>query len=116
MEGAPDKKRVNVENLIKEMKKCDPNMEMDRLHVWSITNSKVAMSCHVKTKLDTRLVLKQLNAVCSGEKFRMHHVTIQIEDANNDEHQFEKVESPKFLKDLLQTPSHGDAEEHGHHH
>lgn len=50
MEGAPPNDKVDQKSLIAAIKKCDPEMEMTRLHVWSITNSKVAMSCHIKTK------------------------------------------------------------------
>jgi zinc transporter 2 len=98
MEGAPSK--VDIPTLIKEIKKCDPDMEMSRLHVWSITNSKVAMSCHIKTKLDTGLVLKEVTTVCT-EKFSMRNVTIQIEDGNSEEHKLDNVASPKYLKELL---------------
>jgi len=88
MEGAPAKEKVNIQNLVIEIKKCDPEMEMHDLHVWSITQSKVAMSCHIKTKKNTQLVLKEVSQVCK-EKFKIGHSTIQIEDANSAEHQFE---------------------------
>ena len=100
MEGAPSNDKVNIQNLIAEIKKCDPEMEMTRLHVWSITQSKVAMSCHIKTKLDTKLVLKEVRTVAM-EKFKMRHVTIQIEDANSQEYKLNDVASPKYLKELL---------------
>jgi len=48
MEGSPQK--VDMKELIKEIKTCDPEMDMHDLHVWSITQSKVALSCHIKTK------------------------------------------------------------------
>ena len=96
MEGAPAKGKVDIEKMIKEIKKCDPEMEISRLHVWSITQSKVAMSCHIKTTKNTGLVLKEVNKLAK-EKYKLHHVTVQIEDANTPEHQLEKVESPKYL-------------------
>jgi len=88
MEGAPAKEQVNLPNLVAEIKKCDPEMEMHDLHVWSITQSKVAMSCHIKTKKNTQLVLKEVSQVCK-DKFKIGHSTIQIEDANSAEHHFE---------------------------
>lgn len=96
MEGAPAKAKVDIEKMIKEIKKSDPEMEISRLHVWSITQSKVAMSCHIKTTKNTGLVLKEVNKLAK-EKYKLYHVTVQIEDANTPEHQLEKVESPKYL-------------------
>ena len=80
MEGSPQK--VDMKELIKEIKSCDPEMDMHDLHVWSITQNKIAMSCHIKTKKDTQRVLKEVSQVCR-EKFQIGHVTIQIEDANS---------------------------------
>ena len=62
-------------------------MMMHDLHVWSITQSKVAMSCHIITKKDTQLVLRDVNRVCN--KFNIGHSTIQIEDGNKSDHQFD---------------------------
>ena len=88
MEGSPKEDRVNIDELVREIKKCDPEMEMHDLHVWSITQAKVVMSCHIKTKQNTQLILKEVSQVCK-DKFRIGHVTIQMEDANSEEHQFE---------------------------
>jgi len=88
MEGSPAKEKVNIQDLVKEIKKCEPEMEMHDLHVWSITQSKVALSCHIKTKENTQLVLKEVSHICKS-KFKIGHVTIQIEDANENDHQFE---------------------------
>jgi len=100
MEGAPAKEKVNIETLVAEIKKCDPEMEMHDLHVWSITQSKVAMSCHIKTKKNTQQVLKEVSQVCK-EKFKIGHSTIQIEDANSAEHQFECSQTTHKKLDLL---------------
>ena len=92
MEGAPDKKKVNIEKLVEQIKQSDPDMELNNLHVWSISQSKIAMSCHIRTKKDTQEVLKQVSHVCR-DKFKIGHSTVQIEDMNRDEHQFERLQT-----------------------
>lgn len=40
------------------------------------------------------------------DKYKMRHVTIQIEDANSEEHKLEEVASPKYLQELLDESTH----------
>lgn len=108
MEGAPPKEKVNIAELVEEIKKCDPQMEMHDLHVWSITNSKIAMSCHIRTNKNTQQVLKDVSTLCR-EKFKIGHSTIQIEDMNNAEHQFECNQSTHKQLDLLSPTKVDDA-------
>lgn len=75
MEGAPPKEKVNIAELVRTIKKVDHEMEVRDLHVWSITNAKVAFSCHIKTKQNTQQVLKEVSHICK-DKYRMGHVTI----------------------------------------
>lgn len=109
MEGAPPKEKVNVAELVKAIKKQDPEMELRDLHVWSITNSKVAFSCHIKTKQNTQKILKEVSHICK-DKYKLGLVTIQVEDANIAEHQFESNQTTDKNQHL--DGGHG----HGHHH
>lgn len=56
MEGAPSK--IDLKKLVERMKTADANMEIHDLHVWSISNTKIALSCHISTKKSTMKVLK----------------------------------------------------------
>ncbi|MCM3717560.1 cation diffusion facilitator family transporter [Fictibacillus phosphorivorans] len=83
MEGTP----INVNAAkVKETILSVPNVvEVNDLHVWSITSDFPALSCHVvkEHSADYQEVLKQVKKVLHDE-FHIHHTTIEIDEKRED--------------------------------
>lgn len=84
MEGAPVGLDVSA---VEAAILADPEVrDIHDLHVWSITSGITALSAHVRVRpvLDEDQVLKRLSTVL-GERFDIHHTTIQLERAPQEE-------------------------------
>jgi solute carrier family 30 (zinc transporter), member 2 len=84
MEGAPSE--IDVAKLMDDMKTSSNVKEMHDFHLWQISVGKYALTCHIdsNTPLET---LKIVTKVCQ-EKYNIDHLTIQMEDSENEKTKF----------------------------
>ncbi|XP_047338142.1 metal tolerance protein B-like [Impatiens glandulifera] len=78
MERTPNE--VNVINLENGLKCIDGVSDVHDLHVWTITEGKNVMTCHVIVEPDFKSneIILNIKEYCV-KTFRIHHVTIQLE-------------------------------------
>nr|GMC94495.1 metal tolerance protein B [Ipomoea batatas]GMD73339.1 metal tolerance protein B [Ipomoea batatas] len=78
MEGTPQE--VDIPQLKNGLKCIEGVHDVHDLHVWSITVGKTVLACHVVTEpgANPNEVLHRVREYCE-RKFKIHHVTIQIE-------------------------------------
>ena len=85
LEASP--KGLSMANLVKDMKRIEGVQDVHDLHVWSITNSMYALSCHVLIDdlppSGSSAILQSLTTILN-EKYQIGHTTIQFE---SDPHQ-----------------------------
>jgi len=71
---------VDIRAVLKDLGRMDGVLSVHDLHVWSITSGLPALSCHVviRPELDPAQVLQAMTHLIQ-EKYRIRHVTIQVE-------------------------------------
>lgn len=84
MEGTP--KGIEMETIVETIKSVDGVDDVHDVHVWSITDGKNALSCHVvldgsMSIRDSQHILRQLEQELSHKN--IGHVTIQTEDSHH---------------------------------
>ena len=78
LEGAPH--HLNTNQIRKAIGGCGRVKEVHDLHVWSITSGMVSLSVHVVAAEGSRQdILCEIRDMLR-ERFKIEHVTIQIED------------------------------------
>jgi cation diffusion facilitator family transporter len=82
MEGSPV--AVDIEQLEKDLTAIPGVKEIHDLHVWSLSIGKMSLSCHICTD-DPQKTLKKATKMIQ-KKYKIDHVTIQVED-NKDKNQ-----------------------------
>ncbi len=80
LEATP--KDVDLENVVKSMKKLDEIEDVHDVHIWTITSDMYAMSAHIDTKdlmiSETYQIMAKVNTLVK-EKFKIVHTVIQFE-------------------------------------
>lgn len=96
MEAVP--KRLDVDQIMEDMKKADRVIDVHEFHLWSVTSDQYSLSAHVvldsKNSQDAYQIINQLEHLLKS-KYDLHHTTLQIEhlDLNHlDENYFEQFE------------------------
>ncbi|SHK62391.1 cation diffusion facilitator family transporter [Alicyclobacillus tolerans] len=84
MEGTP--KGIQFEKVVNEIKSVQGVQGVHDIHMWSITNGKNALSCHII--LDGQMSIQESQIILRAIEHRLAHVgighaTIQIEDSNH---------------------------------
>ena len=83
LEGLP--KGLDLPEVTRAMREVDGVLDVHDLHVWSLGSSSSALSCHVliddMPPSQSDAILCRLNGVL-GEKYHLHHTTIQFEHVN----------------------------------
>lgn len=82
MEGTPA--GIDVDRVREAMMSVPGVTGVHDLHVWSITSGMDALSAHVEASGDAAGLLKSLRA-CLQDRFKIDHVTLQIEPAGFEE-------------------------------
>lgn len=79
MESTPSE--IDVALLEKDLKCTEGIIDVHDMHVWAITVGKTVMACHVVVEkgVDLNEILHKLKNYCETT-YRIHHVTIQIEE------------------------------------
>jgi cobalt-zinc-cadmium efflux system protein len=80
MEGAPAD--VNTDELMTAMHAVEGVVEIHHLHLWELGEHDRALEAHVvvePTHLDRWVEIKQQLKLCLGERFDVHHSTLELE-------------------------------------
>jgi cobalt-zinc-cadmium efflux system protein len=80
MEGAPAD--VNTDELMTTMHSVEGVTEIHHLHLWELDEHNRALEAHVvveATHLDRWVEIKQQLKLCLGERFDIHHSTLELE-------------------------------------
>ena len=80
MEGSPVD--VDIEELEKDLKGIKGVKEIHDLHVWSLSMGRISLSCHICCDDDSQKTLKKAKKMIQ-KKYKIEHITIQVEDNNN---------------------------------
>lgn len=78
MEGSPIE---NVEKLKNRLLKIEGVVECHDLHVWSLSQGKMSMTCHLKSKDPQKSLKLASRLMC--KTYGISHTTIQVEDLDN---------------------------------
>lgn len=78
MEGTPCE--IDVTHIENDLKCIKGVCDVHDLHVWAVTVGKLVLACHVRTEVgvDSNIILQNVRDCCE-RRYRIHHVTIQIE-------------------------------------
>jgi cobalt-zinc-cadmium efflux system protein len=83
LEGLP--RGLNLKSVTRAMREVPGVLDVHDVHVWSLGSSAHALSCHALIEdmppSESDCILKGLNQVL-GDRFHIHHTTIQFEHAN----------------------------------
>jgi cobalt-zinc-cadmium efflux system protein len=83
LEGLP--RGLSLQSVTSAMREVPGVLDVHDVHVWSLGSSAHALSCHAligdMPPSESDCILKGLNQVL-GDKFHIHHTTIQFEHAN----------------------------------
>jgi len=83
LEGLP--RGLSLQSVTSSMREVPGVLDVHDVHVWSLGSSAHALSCHAligdMPPSESDCILKGINQVL-GEKFHIHHTTIQFEHAN----------------------------------
>lgn len=116
MEGTPP--GFDVEKLVIDISACGEehdDIEMHDFHLWQISQGKLALSAHIRTKNPNEVLMK-VTKMCQ-KKYNIDHCTLQVEDSRPENvHQFE-CEQTTHKKLELEDISPGlrkKKEENGH--
>lgn len=85
MEGAPAD--VDANALIAELQAVDGVAEIHHLHLWELDEEHRALEAHVVVEfmhLDRWTEIKQEIKLCLGERFRIHHSTLEFESRDEE--------------------------------
>jgi len=82
MEGSPVD--VDIEQLEKDLNEITGVKEIHDLHVWSLSMGKMSLSCHICCDNPQKTLKKAKKMI--QKKYKIDHITIQVED-NNDKNQ-----------------------------
>lgn len=77
-EGVPA--HVDYHSVLEKLNDIDGVMDVHDLHIWSISSSTTALTCHIRAT-DPQSVLAKAIQVCTS--FGIHHSTIQVQDDTN---------------------------------
>ena len=83
MEGAPAD--VNIDELMNAMQSVDGVAEVHHLHIWELDEHERALEAHVVVKtthLDQWVAIKQQLKQQLGDRFHVHHSTLELECAD----------------------------------
>lgn len=81
MQGSP--KHINIEALRADLLAVPGVLEMHDLHLWTVTQGKDVLSCHIvisESAISEEVRQKVVSVL--DEKFAIHHSTIQVEQNN----------------------------------
>jgi len=116
LEGLP--RGLDLPEVTAEMRNVDGVLDVHDLHVWSLGSSSRALSCHVliddMPPSQSDSILCRLNAML-GNKFHLHHTTIQFEHVNCAISDNGCV-IPSSCHGLHDDESHHGHDHHHHHH
>ena len=79
MEGSPVD--VDIEQLEKDLKEIKGVKQIHDLHVWSLSMGKPSLSCHICCDNPQKTLRKAKRMI--HKKYKIEHITIQVEDNNN---------------------------------
>ena len=79
MEGSPVD--IDIEELENDLKKIKGVKEIHDLHVWSLSIGKINLSCHICCDNPQKTLTKAKKMI--KKKYKIDHITIQVEDNNN---------------------------------
>lgn len=81
LERVPEE--IDIEELRGDLLRVDGAKSLHQLHVWSLTDGKPVLMCHVKVAdgHQSKTVLKDLTIVC--RRWGIYHTTLQVEDMDN---------------------------------
>jgi len=82
MEATPD--NIDVETLENDIIDMPDVEEVHDLHIWSISQGKFAMSCHIISKHPLK-TLHHVTDMCR-RKYKLYHTTIQVESKGDNPH------------------------------
>jgi cobalt-zinc-cadmium efflux system protein len=85
LEGTPS--HVNIVSMQSDLRKIEGVESVHDLHVWTLTSGVLAMSCHVVLSdplLSRNRVLANIKEL-SRDRFRIDHITVQLEEAGTPE-------------------------------
>lgn len=77
-EGVPA--HVDYHAVLEKLKAIPGVVDVHDLHIWSISSTTTALTCHIRGK-EPQVVLAKAIQVCSS--FGIHHSTIQVQDDND---------------------------------
>ena len=79
MEGSPVD--IDIDELENDLKKIKGVKEIHDLHVWSLSIGKINLSCHICCDNPQKTLTKEKKMI--KKKYKIDHITIQVEDNNN---------------------------------
>ena len=79
MEGSPVD--IDIDELENDLKKIKGVKEIHDLHVWSLSIGKINLSCHICCDNPQKTLTKAKKMI--KKKYKIDHITIQVEDNNN---------------------------------
>ncbi len=79
MEGSPID--IDIEQLEKDLNEISGVKEIHDLHVWSLSMGKMSLSCHICCDNPQKTLKKAKKMI--QKKYKIDHITIQVEDNNN---------------------------------
>ena len=79
MEGSPVD--IDIDELEDDLKKIKGVKEIHDLHVWSLSIGKINLSCHICCDNPQKTLTKAKKMI--KKKYKIDHITIQVEDNNN---------------------------------
>ena len=79
MEGSPVD--VDIEQLEKDLNEIIGVKEIHDLHVWSLSMGKISLSCHICCDNPQKTLKKAKKMI--QKKYKIDHITLQVEDNNN---------------------------------
>jgi len=80
MEGVPD--GIDFNAVLEDIKAIKQVEEVHDLHIWALSSRKNCLSAHVVSNKDEHQLLAEIHRIL-GEKYKIQHMTIQIEDHNH---------------------------------
>lgn len=85
MEATP--KHIDAEQVHRDLSEIEGVQEVHDLHIWAISTRKVALSVHLIATKPEREILSQAHLIIKT-KYKIRHMTIQIEDPDYFEPEF----------------------------
>ena len=79
MEGSPVD--IDIDELENDLKEIKGVKEIHDLHVWSLSIGKISLSCHICCDNPQKTLKKAKKMI--QKKYKIDHITIQVEDNNN---------------------------------